>query len=171
MNTLKSSPVKRILIVATIIAAAAGFVIEQVTIGSPLFWALSTAALAAPVLFLVVVLADVLSIGWRRGERGLRPTGTTASSRRPRFTMLQLMVAIAIVTVMCWFAAMLGPIWWGAFHQPTYAELAARLRDDSAQWERLATENPSLGKEYRRLAEKSRRAADRLDRRTREIPP
>jgi len=159
-----------VLIAAAIVSLVPCFIIDRVTLGSSMFWVLCTVGLASPLLFLLVILHKVLSGGWHPGKREVGPTGANASARRPRLTVLPLMVAMAIITVMCWLAALLGTIWWGAFHEPTYAELAAGLRDNSARWERLAAETPSLGKEYRRIAESSRRAADRLDQRAKETP-
>lgn len=40
-----------------------------------------------------------------------------------------------------------------------------------AYQEQLAAENPSLGKEYRRIAERSRRTANRLEQKATENPP
>jgi hypothetical protein len=60
---------------------------------------------------------------------------------------------------------MFAPLWWAAFHDPTDAEMARRFRRDAAGWTRLATENPTLAKEYSKLADRSIRSADRREQR------
>ena len=125
--------IKRILIVAGIISVAASLVVGRVTtLGSSMWWVLVSLGLASPFWFSGFFLVDVLSIRRHQGESAQRPVATVPASSRPQFTLLQLMFATAIVTVMCWFAAMLFPIWWAAFHEPTDAEMAQRFRQDAA---------------------------------------
>jgi hypothetical protein len=194
----------RMLVAAASIGMIAGFFINRVTLGSPIFCVLCAVVFTSPFVCLLVVLHMVLFGRGRSGHRGvdltagrdcgemrrrkrrfwgyektvlrgakadIGATGDTglaakidsSSTRLPQFAMWRLMAAVAVVAVMCGLATLLGSLWWRAFRRPTRAEVAASLRLESGHWERLAIENPSLSKEYRRIAERSRIAADRLD--------
>jgi hypothetical protein len=196
----------RMLVAVAIIGMLAGFVIDRVKLGSPIFLVLCAVVFTSPFVCLLVVLHMVLFGRGHSGHRGVDLTAGTdcgetrrrkrrfwgyektllrgaeadigatgdiglaakldySSERLPQFALWRLMAAVAVVGVMCGLATFLGSLWWRAFHQPSRAEVAASLRLESDHWERLAKENPSLSKEFRRLAEQSRRAADRLDRR------
>ena len=156
----------RILLVAASVAVLAGLFIGRVTPGSPTVWVLCAVVFTSSFFCVLVVLLLVLSGGRRPDDHRARRMGTSAFARLPQFRLWRLMAAIAIVAGVCWFATFLRPAWSWAFHRPTNAEVAASLRVESEHWERLATENPSLSREYRRLAEQSRRAAERFDRRS-----
>jgi hypothetical protein len=162
---------RSILAVAIVSGILPGLLIERVSLGGWLSWVLVTVGLASPVLFLAYLLSGVLTHDWQRGERGQRAKRTIAPTHRPQFTVLQLLTAMAIVTVICWVSIMLFPVWWGLFHQPSNAEMAAELRLDAAHWTRLAIENPSLAKEYLRLADRSIMAAERFERRAKASVP
>jgi hypothetical protein len=122
-------------------------------------------------LLLGIDLSEVLSIRLRPGQSKQLAMGTVAASSGPQFTLFQMMLAIAIVSVMCWFAAMLVPLWSATFHDPTDAEMARRFRRDAARWTRLASENPTLAKEYSKLAKTSIRSAVRSEQRAKRSPP
>jgi ribose/xylose/arabinose/galactoside ABC-type transport system permease subunit len=156
--------VRRTLFAALILSLAAGFVLPWVTIGFTYSPALVTLGFASPFLALLIIINIVISTNWQFSRKGSGLTEASPSQRRPRLTILQMMLAMGVVSVMCWCAVTIAPIWWGVVHQPTYAELAEGMRRNAARWERLAAENPALAKEYRRLAERSNRAASRLNR-------
>ena len=159
---------RALLAVAIISGVLSGLLIERVPPDGWMTWGLVSAGLASPILFLVYLLAAVLTYGWRRRADVSQTIGTIGLQHRPRVTVLQLMTGMAVVAVICWVAVMLAPVWWGIFHRPTDAEIAARLRLDAAHWTRLAAENPSLAKEYLRLADHSTLAAERRERRAKD---
>jgi hypothetical protein len=163
--------VKQVLCAMAIISLLPGFISARVTPENWPPWVILTVVCASPSLWMVCVLAEILSPEWRRKEQGPLASSAVVSSRCPRFTVLQLMLAMAAVTLMCWFAAMLAPFWWRAFHMPTNAEIAEGLRLDAAHWTRLAADNPGLAKDYQRLADRLIRSADRLERRAKGNPP
>jgi hypothetical protein len=80
-------------------------------------------------------------------------------------TRVKWAVLFATVAVFCLLGTLLDPFRWGLFRRPTYAEKAAEFRAESAEWERLAAENPVRAKEFRKTAEEARETADRLERR------
>src|SRR6516225_7465255 len=92
----------RVLIGVIIISLLAGLLIERVSAGGWWSWVLTTVALASPILFFVCLLAEVLRHDRQRGEQGLRATRIIVALRPPHFALWQLMLAMGIVTVMCW---------------------------------------------------------------------
>jgi hypothetical protein len=168
---VKFTITRALYVVFVIILFLPGFFGERISPGGWLSWMLITIGLASPLLLLLYLLAEVLTPGWHRGEPGPRAIRTLRSLRCPQFTLFQLILAMAILATMCWFAVMVVPLWWEAFHGPTDAEMAERFRLDAARWSRLAAENPGLAKEYQRLAERSIRAAERRERRAKVSRP
>jgi hypothetical protein len=153
-------PVLRLLVVATILSIAAAEAVQW-TSNESMIICLGTMALAVPFLGLLFFLVLILDPGrlTRRGDA----CDAGVASRSPRLDLYQMMYAVLVLAVMCWFASVLVPFWWEAVHRPTNAELAASLRRDAARWARLATEQPSHAAEYRRLADQCLRTADRID--------
>ena len=135
LSHMKLTVNRLILAVAIVSGILPGLLIERVPLGGWLSWVLVTVGLSSPVLFLDYLLSAVLTHDWQRGGLGQRAKGTIAPSHRPQFTVLQLLTAMAIVTVICWVSVMLFPVWRGLFHQPTNAEMAKEFRLDTAPLE------------------------------------
>jgi hypothetical protein len=162
---------RALLTLAILSAALPALLIERVSPEGWLPWVLAAAGLASPILFLVYVVAEVLTYDPRRGKHGHQAVSNTMPLPRPHFTVLQLMISMAIMAVICWFLVLLVPLWSAAFHRPTDTEMAARFGLDAAHWTQLAAENPPLAKEYLRLAQRYILAAERRERRARRSEP
>ncbi len=81
-----------------------------------------------------------------------------------RLPQMRWRLIIAIVFGTCWIVGLAGPLLSRVFYRPTFAERAARLRQDSAQWSQLAAEHPEHAKTYRKAAEQANKDAEALER-------
>jgi hypothetical protein len=111
--------------------------------------------IASFLIFLLILPFDPLFAPRKQSpnELGSDPSGN--APQRFQFRVAQLIGVVAASALICWFAALLGPLIWGIYHPPTNAEMAERFRRDAARWYQLAADNPSLAPEYLRLADKS----------------
>jgi len=122
-------------------------------------------------VYLIILPSDPLFIRRKRSPNGSVSELTGDVPHGFQIGVAKLMGLVMSAASISWFAVLLSQIAWGIYHQPTNAEMAGGLRHDAAKWKQLADENPSLAKEYLRLADKSNQAADRRYRMSKGIKP
>ncbi len=160
-----------LMITLSIIIVAAIFVSMVVEASDGARLTCFAVAMATFSVFLIIVPFDPLLKLRRRSPNSSASDHTGDAPRGFQVGVAQMMGLIMSAAIISWFAVLLGPIVSSVLHRPTNAEMAERLGHDAVNWKRKADENPSLAKEYLRLADKSMQAADRLYRMSKGIKP